>query len=118
VRRNDFILHSSRPATGCVFSALLSAHLDAMDVVHQTVEDAIRDGAIADLLVPARDRQLRSEDRNDLSSETHIAPPPGIYIHLPIYEIFGAVIASCPSLRRCLVFCEKSACQIHAARSC
>src|SRR6266851_4250156 len=59
--------------------------------------------------------------RNDLRSDTHIAPPPGsdhIYIHLPIYEIFGAVIASCPSLRRCLVFCEKSACQIHAARSC
>ena len=61
MRRNDFILHSSRPARGCVFSALLSAHLDAMDVVDQTVEDAIRDGAIADLLVPARDRQLGSE---------------------------------------------------------
>lgn len=58
--------------------------------------------------------------RNDLSSETHIAPPPGldqIYIHLPIYEIVGTVIASCTSLRRCLVFREKSACQVHAARS-
>ena len=41
-----------------------------------------------------------------------------IYIHLPIYEIVGTVIASCTSLRRCLVFREKSACQIHAARSC
>ena len=33
-----------------------------MGVVDQTVEDAVGDGGIADLLVPARDRQLRSED--------------------------------------------------------
>ena len=40
----------------------LAAHLDAMGVVHQTVEDAVGDGRIADLLVPARDRQLGSQD--------------------------------------------------------
>ena len=33
-----------------------------MSVVHQAVEDAVSDGGIADLLVPARDRQLGSED--------------------------------------------------------
>ncbi len=33
-----------------------------MGVVNQTVQDAIGDGGIADLLVPARDRQLRGED--------------------------------------------------------
>ena len=33
-----------------------------MSVVHQTVEDAVGDGGIADLLVPARDRQLGSKD--------------------------------------------------------
>jgi len=68
-----------------------------------------------------RNRSDSGGPSNDLSSETHIAPPPGldnIYIHLPIHEIFGTVIAFCTSLRRCLVFREKSACQIHAARSC
>src|ERR1019366_7147971 len=40
----------------------LTAHLDAMSVVHQTVEYAVSDGGIADLLVPARDWQLGSED--------------------------------------------------------
>jgi len=30
--------------------------------VHQAVQDAVRDGGIPDLLVPARDRQLGSED--------------------------------------------------------
>jgi hypothetical protein len=39
-----------------------SAHLDAVGVVHQAVQDAVRDGGIPDLLVPARDRQLGSED--------------------------------------------------------
>jgi hypothetical protein len=58
---------------------------------------------------------------SDLSSETHFAPPQEldhIYIHLPIYEIFCAVIGSDSSLARCLVFRKKSAYQIHAARSC
>src|ERR1035437_1333930 len=40
----------------------LSAHLDAMSVVNETVEDAVGDGGIANLLVPARDWQLGSED--------------------------------------------------------
>ncbi len=49
------------PFFGCgsVFLAHgLSAHLDAMGVVDQAVKDAVGDGGIADLLVPARDRQL------------------------------------------------------------
>src|SRR5450755_141010 len=33
-----------------------------MSVVNETVEDAVSDGGIADLLVPARDWQLGSED--------------------------------------------------------
>jgi hypothetical protein len=45
----------------------LSAHLDAMSVVHQTVEDAVSDGGIADLLVPARDWQLGSKDGGPVS---------------------------------------------------
>ncbi len=36
----------------------LSPHLDAMGIVHQSIEHAVGDGGIADLLVPARDRQL------------------------------------------------------------
>ena len=33
-----------------------------MGIVDQTVQDAVRDGGIPDLLVPARDRQLGSKD--------------------------------------------------------
>ena len=40
----------------------LAAHFDAMSVVNQTVEDAVSDGGIANLLVPARDRQLGSKN--------------------------------------------------------
>src|ERR1019366_1445561 len=40
----------------------LAAHLDAMSVVYKTVEDAVSDGGIIELLVPARDRQLGSKD--------------------------------------------------------
>src|ERR1019366_3076105 len=40
----------------------LAAHFDAVGVVNQTVQDAIGDSGIADLLVPARDRQLGSKD--------------------------------------------------------
>jgi hypothetical protein len=38
-----------------------SAHFNAMGVVNQTIEDAISDGGITDLFMPARDWQLRSE---------------------------------------------------------
>ena len=34
-----------------------------MGVVHEPVEDAVRERGIADLFVPLRDRQLRSQDR-------------------------------------------------------
>jgi hypothetical protein len=38
-------------------------HLNAMGVVHEPVEDAVGQCGIGDLLVPARDRQLRGQDR-------------------------------------------------------
>jgi hypothetical protein len=41
----------------------LAAHLDAMSVVNQTVEDAVGDGGIADLLVPARNCRSDRRDR-------------------------------------------------------
>ena len=39
------------------------AHLNAVGVVDQPVEDAIGQSGIANLFVPARDWQLRSQDR-------------------------------------------------------
>ena len=44
------------------FAHGFSAHLDAVSIVDQTVEDAVGNSGIADLLVPAGDRQLGSED--------------------------------------------------------
>lgn len=38
-------------------------HLDAAGVVDQPVEDAVGKRGIADLLMPARYRELRSQDR-------------------------------------------------------
>jgi hypothetical protein len=38
------------------------AHLDAMCVVHQAVEDSVGQCGISDLFMPARHRQLRSQD--------------------------------------------------------
>ena len=46
---------------GAFFAHRFSAHLNAMGTMNQAVEDAVRDGWVADLLVPARDRQLRSD---------------------------------------------------------
>src|SRR5271166_6554119 len=43
------------------FAHGLSSHLDAVGIVNQAVEDAIGDRGIADLLVPARNRQLGHE---------------------------------------------------------
>jgi hypothetical protein len=37
------------------------AHLDAVGVVHDAIEDAVGQGRIADLLVPFRDGQLRGQ---------------------------------------------------------
>jgi hypothetical protein len=51
----------------CCFSTLggwsflrigFSAHFDAVSIVHELVEDAVGDSGVADLLVPAGDRQL------------------------------------------------------------
>jgi hypothetical protein len=36
-----------------IFPHRITAHLDAMGIVNQPVEDAIRQSGIADLLVPA-----------------------------------------------------------------
>jgi hypothetical protein len=46
-----------------VFPHGIPAHLDAMGVVDQAVEDAVGQRGIADLFVPARDRQLRGQNR-------------------------------------------------------
>jgi len=49
------------------FSSILAhgiaPHLNTMRVVDKPVENAIRQRRIADLLMPSRDRQLRSQDR-------------------------------------------------------
>jgi len=57
----------------------VAPHLDPMRVVNQSVQDAVSQRGIADLLVPARDRQLRGEDRR-----THLV----------------AVLADLPKVRR------------------
>ena len=41
----------------------ISTHLDAVGVVDQPVDDAVGKRGIADLLVPARHGELRSQDR-------------------------------------------------------
>ena len=41
----------------------VAPHLDALGVVDQAVENAIGQGGIADLFVPAPDWQLRAQDR-------------------------------------------------------
>jgi hypothetical protein len=46
----------------CFLRIDFSAHLDAVGIVSQSVEDAVGDGGVADLFKPARDRQLRSKD--------------------------------------------------------
>ncbi len=45
-----------------LFTYRIPAHLDAMGVVHQAVEDSVGQCGISDLFVPARHRQLRSQD--------------------------------------------------------
>src|SRR5436190_21514206 len=46
-----------------LFAHRLTAHLDALGVVHQPVENAVGPGGIADLLVPLGTRQLAGQDR-------------------------------------------------------
>ena len=41
----------------------LAAHFDAVGVMNQPVEDAVGQSGITNLFVPARDRQLRGQDR-------------------------------------------------------
>src|SRR5262250_1643616 len=58
------LFHSFSPADSCFsFRALLlahgfAAHLDAVCVVHQTIEDAVRQRGISDLFMPTGHRQL------------------------------------------------------------
>ena len=60
---NSFLLLIALVPRGIAFLAHgLSAHLDAMGIVHQAVEDAVGESGIADLLMPARHGQLRRED--------------------------------------------------------
>ncbi len=55
-------IHSLFLLLSFLFTHGLPAHLDAMCVVHQAVEDSIGQGGISDLFVPASDGQLRSQD--------------------------------------------------------
>jgi len=59
----------------------IALHLNAMRVVDQAVEDAVCQRGIADRLVPARDRQLRGEDRR-----THLV---AIFANLPEVAALG-----------------------------
>src|SRR5215472_1346857 len=45
-----------------VLTHRIAAHLDTMCIVNKPVENAIGQRRVADLLVPARDRQLRCQD--------------------------------------------------------
>ena len=49
---------SARRLSATFFAHRVAPHFEAMRVVHQAVEDAIGGRGIADLLMPARDRQL------------------------------------------------------------
>ncbi len=49
---------SARRLSAALFAHGVAPHLEAMCVVNQAVEDAVGGRGIADLLVPARDRQL------------------------------------------------------------
>jgi hypothetical protein len=41
----------------------IAAHIDAMGVVNQAVQNAVGGRGVADRFMPARDRELRGEDR-------------------------------------------------------
>src|SRR5207249_10331396 len=49
--------------TAAFFAHRFTAHLDAVSVVYQPVEDGVGQGWIADLLVPAGERDLAGENR-------------------------------------------------------
>ena len=59
----------------------VTAHLNAMRVMHHAIENAVRQCWIADLLVPFRDRQLRSQDHRP-----HLV---AIFADLPQVTPFG-----------------------------
>jgi hypothetical protein len=52
-----------RRLLGIVDEHRIATHLDAMGIVDKSVEDAIGQSGITNLFVPARDRQLRGQDR-------------------------------------------------------
>ena len=45
-----------------LFAHGVSTHFDAMGVVHQPVQDSVSGGGVADLFMPAGNRQLRGQD--------------------------------------------------------
>jgi len=62
----------------------VAAHRNAVGVVDQPVEDAIGQSGIANLFVPARDRELRSQDR-----QTHLV---AVFADLP--EVAALIMKS------------------------
>jgi hypothetical protein len=59
----------------------ITAHLDAMSVMDQPIEDAIRQRGIADLFVPTRNWQLGRQDCG-----THLVP---VFADLPEVATLG-----------------------------
>src|SRR5256885_10547810 len=55
-------MHSLFLLLSFLFTHGVPTHLDAMRVVHQPVEDSVGQCGISDLFMPARHRQLRSQD--------------------------------------------------------
>ena len=63
--RNLTIDTAKRPARPrpALFTHRIAAHLDAMGIVNEAVQDAVGGRGITDLFVPARNRKLRSQNR-------------------------------------------------------
>lgn len=79
----------------------LSAHLDAVGIVHQAIQDTISDSGIADLLVPTRNRQLGMPQR---SSRLQHRANDGIHTLVGVYceplDFFAAELARCATFSR------------------
>jgi len=56
-------IRSTPPLLPFLLAYRLAIHLDAVGVVNQPVQDAVGDGWIADLHMPALDRQLTCQHR-------------------------------------------------------
>jgi hypothetical protein len=81
--------HSWPGSTGGLrfFSHGVSAHFDAMGVVNQAIEDAVSDGGISDLLVPARDRHVRDWNSLKFTALSPFSTTTGISLRTRIVSL-------------------------------